>query len=88
MRIAVLIAGAPRTIMECSASILSLFDSTHQIDYFLYIWDDNLSDEKKHSIINTFCPQECKFSRFMNWDICRAMQFPTPFHRIHIYGSK
>ncbi len=44
MRIAVLIAGAPRTIMECSASILSLFDSTHQIDYFLLLKNNVVHD--------------------------------------------
>jgi len=71
MRIAVLIAGAPRTILNCAPSIISFLDPKHQIDYFLHIWDDNLTDPTKDQIKHWFNPIECNFVPFMTWDASR-----------------
>jgi len=71
MRIAVLITGAPRTILECADNIKSLFHNKHQIDYFLQIWDDELSPEKKQAIVDKFSPVYYAFPAPMNWDAQR-----------------
>jgi hypothetical protein len=71
MKIAVLITGAPRTILQCIPSIKSLIDGKHTIDYFLHTWNDNLTNETKYEIVSQLNPIVYRFPEFMTWDSAR-----------------
>lgn len=53
MRVAVQISGAPRTILHCAKNIQETLQQ-YNPDYYLLLWNDDLSEEEQKAIVAEF----------------------------------
>lgn len=74
MRIAICLSGLPRCYNYYHESILNFF-SPHEVDVFMHLWGDHLTDSQKDELVQIWKPKSIRFdnqkspefNEFRNW---------------------